>query len=52
MADDDNKTWRRRRWNILKDDGAVFGLTHAETAELEDLEKEFGDSGLAKEFRS
>jgi hypothetical protein len=43
---------RRRRWRILAEDGEVFGLTPKETAELAELEVEFGPSGLADEFRA
>lgn len=42
---------RRRRWGILAEDGAIFGLTAGETAELAALEREFGASGLGVEFR-
>jgi hypothetical protein len=36
----------------LAEDGAVFGLTPAESAELARLEAELGPSGLAAEKRS
>jgi hypothetical protein len=46
------RDWRRRRWKILAEDGEVFGLTPAESAELARLEGEFGPTGLGAEMRS
>ena len=43
---------RRRRWATLAEDGAIFGLTAKESAELAAREAEFGPSGLAAEHRS
>lgn len=50
--DEDAIKARRRRWHILQEDGAIFGLTPKESAELARLEQEFGDSGLPQEMRS
>jgi hypothetical protein len=51
----DDAAWerreRRRRWSILAEDGAIFGLTERETAELAQLEAEFGPSGLDAGYR-
>jgi len=52
MDEEDQKRWRKRRWHILQEDGAIFGLTPKESAELAALEEEFGLTGLAKEMRS
>jgi hypothetical protein len=46
------RDWRRRRWTVLAEDGAVFGLNAAQSVELKRLEDEFGPTGLAEEFRS
>jgi hypothetical protein len=48
----DARDRRIRRWMTLAEDGAVFGLTPAESAELARLEAELGPSGLAAEMRS
>jgi hypothetical protein len=50
--DRDRRDWRLRRWMTLAEDGATFGLTAAESAELGRLEAEFGDSGLPQDMRS
>lgn len=50
--EDDGIRTRRRRWHILAEDGALFGLTEKESAELARLEQEFGESGLAEEMRT
>jgi hypothetical protein len=52
LAAQDARDWRRRRWGILTEDGAIFGLTRAETGELTLLEREFGPSGLPDQFRT
>jgi hypothetical protein len=55
VTDEERETelrdWRRRRWTTLAEDGAVFGLTAKESAEMARLEAEFGPSGLAAEMR-
>lgn len=51
-TEDDDKRTRQRRYEILCEDGAVFGLTPRESAELAELEKEFGPSGLSQDMRS
>jgi hypothetical protein len=48
----DRRDQRIRRWMTLAEDGAIFGLTRAESAELARLEHEFGHSGLAQGMRS
>jgi len=51
-AAQDARRRRRRRWGVLAEDGAIFGLTVAESAELARLEAEFGSSPLPAEMRS
>ena len=44
--------WRReKRWRQLAEEGEDIGLTAAESRELEELEEEFGPSGLPAEAR-